>query len=204
MQSISGSPKAIVAHCCSHSLSLSLTSSCKHPEIDNIFKTYKAITIFFNSSPKREGLLEYIVKSCCIEAEKRKVLVGMCKTRWSERDISCEHFYLGILFIVEAFKIMNRTYLKNNDFDSVYTDGWDSKTKEDETSYLNAITKFEFLIGLVSRYRLLHPLFSITQNLKGRSIDIIKAYNKVESCIQDMQHKKQTTDEEFHKIYKQT
>ena len=106
--------------------------------------------------------------------------------------------------MVETFEIMNRNYPKNNDFGSVYKDGWDSKTKEDATSYLNAITKFEFLIGLVSLYRLLHMLVGITQNLQGRSIDIIKAYNEVEGCIQDMQHMRQTIDEEFHKIYKQT
>ena len=139
------SPKAIVTHCCSHNLNLSLASSCKHPEIDNILKIYKAITIFCNSSTKRESLLEYIVRPRCIGAEKRKVLVGMCKTRWSERDTSNEHFYLAIPFMVEAFEIMNGSYPKNNDFDSVYKDGWDSRTKEDATSYLNAITKFELL-----------------------------------------------------------
>ena len=60
------------------------------------------------------------------------------------------------------------------------------------------------MIGLVSLYRLLHPLVGITQNLQGRSIDIIKTYNEVEGCIQDMQHMRQTIDEEFHNIYKQT
>ena len=79
--------------------------------------------------------------------------------------------------MVEASEIMNGTYPKNNDLDSVYKNGWDSKTKEDATSYLNVITKFEFLTSLVSLYQLLHPLVSITQNLQGRSIDIIKAYN---------------------------
>ena len=128
----------------------------------------------------------------------------MCKTRWSEHDISYEHFYVAIPFMVEAFEIMKRTYPKNNDFDSVYKDDWDSKTTEDSTSYLNAITKFEFLISLVSLYRLFHPLVGITQNLQGRCISIIKAYNEVEGCIQDMQYMRQTTDEEFHKIYKQT
>ena len=182
------SPRSIVTHCCSHNLNLPLGSSCKHQEIDNNLKIYKVIVTFFNSSPKRKGLLEYIVRSRCIGAEKREVLVGMCKTRWSERDISYEHFYLAIAFMVETFEIMNGTYPKRNDFDSVYKDGWNSKTKEDAASYLNAITKFEFLIGLVSLYRLLHPLDGITQNLKGRSIDIIKAYNEVEGCIQDMTH----------------
>ena len=106
--------------------------------------------------------------------------------------------------MVEAFEIMNRTYPKNNDFDSVYKDGWDSKTKKDATSYLNAITKFKFLIGLVLLYRLLQPFVGITQNLQGRSIEIIKAFNEVEGCIQDMQHMRKTISEEFHKIYKLT
>ena len=59
------------------------------------------------------------------------------------------------------------------------------------------------MIGLVSLYQLLHPLVGITQNLQGRSIDVIKAYNEVESCIQDMQHMRQIIDEGFHKVYKQ-
>ena len=59
-----------------------------------------------------------------------------------------------------------------------------------------AITKFEFLIGLFSRYRLFHPLVGITQNLQGRSIDLTSAYN--EGCIQNMQRMRQTIDEEFH------
>ena len=62
--------KAIVTYCRSHNLNLPLASSSKHPEIDNILKTYKALTIFFNSFPEQEGLLEYIVKSRCIEAGK--------------------------------------------------------------------------------------------------------------------------------------
>ena len=125
------SPKAIVIHCCSHNLNLSLALSCKYPEKDNILKTYKAITIFFNSSLKRESLLNHIANSRCIEAEKRKVLVGMCKTWWSERDVSYEHFYLAVPFMFEVFELINETYPKSNDFDSVYKDGCDFKTKED-------------------------------------------------------------------------
>ena len=117
------SPKAIATHCCSRNLTLSLASSCKNPEIDNVLKTYKAITIFFNSSPKREGLLEHVVKSRCIGAEKRKVMVGMCKTHWSKRDISYEQFYLAVLFMVEVFEIIDGTHSKKNDFNSVYKDG---------------------------------------------------------------------------------
>ena len=40
------------------------------------------------------------------------------------------------------------------------------------------------------------------QNLQGRSINIIKAFNEIDGCIQDMQHMRETIDKEFHKIYK--
>ena len=37
--------------------------------------------------------------------------------------------------MVEAFEMMNGTYLKNNDLDSVHKDARDSKTKKDATRY---------------------------------------------------------------------
>ena len=81
--------------------------------------------------------------------------------------------------MVEAFETMNGTYPKNNDFDSVCKDGLDSKTKKDATSYLNIITKFEFLIALILLCQLLQPFVGIAQNLQGRYIDIIKVFNDV-------------------------
>ena len=49
------SPSAIVTYCCSHNLNLSLATSCKIPIIDNITETYKAVTIFVNTSPNVKG-----------------------------------------------------------------------------------------------------------------------------------------------------
>ena len=56
------SPKAVVTHCSSHNLNLSLASTSKIPIIDNILETYKCILIYFNTSPKRERLLEQVVE----------------------------------------------------------------------------------------------------------------------------------------------
>ena len=47
------SPHAAVTHCCSHNLNLSVASSWKEPIIDNVLETYRSITIFFNTSPKK-------------------------------------------------------------------------------------------------------------------------------------------------------
>ena len=198
------SPSAIVTHCCSRNLNLPLATSCKIPIIDNITETYKVVTIFFNTSPKREGLLEHIFCLRCISSQKRKVLIGLCKTRWSEQDIAYEHFYLAIPFIVETFEVINGTHPERSDFNNIYTDGWDPKTKQDATSYLHAVTKFEFIIGLVSLYRLLHLLVGITQTLQGSSIDVVKAYNHVQSSIDDMKLLIENMDDEFKIIYQQS
>ena len=40
----------------------------------------------------------------------RKVIVGLCETRWSERDKAYEHFYLALAFLVESFEIINGTH----------------------------------------------------------------------------------------------
>ena len=132
------------------------------------------------------------------------MLIGLCKTRWSERDIAYEHFYLAIPFIVKAFEVINGTHPERNDFNNIYTDGWDPKTKQDATSYLHAVTKFEITIGLVSLYHLLHPLVGITQTLQGSSVDVVKAYNHVQSSIDDMKLLREKLDDEFKIIDQQS
>ena len=150
------SPRIVVTHCCSNNLNLSLSSSCKEPIIDNILETYKSIIIFFNTSPKREGLLEYIYSLTRKSSEIRKILVGLCGTRWSERDISYERFYLATPFIAEAFEVINVTYPELQALFKERTTGWDAHVKREATSFLNALTKFEFIVGIIVLYRLLH------------------------------------------------
>ena len=76
-------PNSIVTHCCSPNLNLSLAASCNLAIIDNVLEVYKGIAIHFNPSPKKEKLLEHMVITRCQSIGRRKVLVAMCKTRWS-------------------------------------------------------------------------------------------------------------------------
>ena len=80
-------PNSIITHCCSHNLSLSLAASCNVSLIDIILEVYTSITIHFNSSPKKEKLLEHIVITRCESIGRRKVgklvsmkLAGLNKT----------------------------------------------------------------------------------------------------------------------------
>ena len=73
------SNKAITTHCCSHNLNLSLASTCKLPLVDNVLEKYKSLQIYFNSSLKREKLLEYVVsQNNKMNDSKRSILLGMC------------------------------------------------------------------------------------------------------------------------------
>ena len=122
----------------------------------------KDIAIFINYSPKRESLLEMVAKERVEHLGTRKVIVGLCKTRWSERDKAYEHFYLALPLLVECFEIINGTHSNLEEFDDDFTKGWDSGSKVEATTRLKSITDFRFIVGLVSLYSLLHPVHSLT------------------------------------------
>ena len=191
--------RAVVSHCCSHNLNLSLSSSCKERSIDNILETSKGIIIFFNTSPKREGLLEYIYSVRCQSTETRKIVVGLCGTLWSEHDIFYERFYLAILFISTAFEVINGTHPELQTPPKECSTGWDAHVKREA----NALTKFEFIVGIIVLYCLLHPVAGLSNKLQGRNIDIIEAYESINHCIEDMEYMRENIDNEFDQILKQ-
>ena len=47
----------------------------------------------------------------------------MCKSRWSERDLTYEHLDLALPFIVEAPEITNSTHAEMGSFEIKYTGG---------------------------------------------------------------------------------
>ena len=98
-----------------------------------------------------------------------------------ERDVSYERFYLALPFIVETLEVINGTHTELDEFEEIYIKGWDARSKLEATQFLNSLTKFEFAL-----YRLLHPVAGITQKLQGRTINVIDAYQNVNTCIEDI------------------
>ena len=101
---------------------------------------------------------------------------------------------------MESLEVTNGTYPEKDQFGSVDRDGWDLKTKQEASSYLHAVKKFEFITGLVSLFWLLHQFVGITQNLQGRSTDAVK---EVRGCMEDVKHARENIDFEFHIVYQQ-
>ena len=98
-------------------------------------------------------------------------------------------------FIVETFEVINGTHTELDEFEEIYIKGWDAKSKVEATQFLNSLTKFEFVIGMITLYRLLHPVAGIMQKLQGRTIDVIDAYQNVNTCIEDIQLLRENVDQ---------
>ena len=117
--------------------------------------------------------------------------------------MSYERFYLALPFIVEAFEVINGTHTELDEFEETYIKRWDAKSKVEATQFLNSLTKLEFVIGMVASYRLLHRVAGITQKLQGCTIDVIDAYQNVNTCIEDIQLSRENVDQESDVIFKQ-
>ena len=127
----------------------------------------------------------------------------MCKTRWSKRDVAYERFYLAIPFLAETLEVILGTHADLDQFRSDFPNGWDAKAKKEASSFLNALTTFEFLIGIISLYCLLHPLSPITQKLQGRTADIVYAHNDMQEVADKLNCIRENVDKETDVIYQQ-
>ena len=52
-------------------------------------------------------------------------------------------------FIVETFEVIKGTHTELDEFEEIYIKGWDAKSKVEATQFLNSLTKFEFVIGMI-------------------------------------------------------
>ena len=106
-------------------------------------------------------------------------------------------------FIVEAFEVINGTHVELDESEEIYIKEWDAKSKVEATQFLNSLIKFEFVIGMIALYRLLHTVAGITQKLEDRTTDVIDAYQNVNTCIEDIQLLRENVNLESDVIFKQ-
>ena len=200
-------PKAFYTHCCSHRLNLSIVAACKLGSVQNTLEVMKSVNLYFFYSPKRESILQEVVDKRGNPHDKaqRKVLKGLCKTRWSERDEAYECSYHALPFIVEALEIISGTHNNIKSFSQlIQNDKFDGESKKEAFALLKAVTCFDYIIGVITLYHIMHRLKGITQKLQGRSIDIIAAYNDIEEVKGDYNDMRENIDTVFKRVYDQS
>lgn len=77
-------PKAIYIHCAGHCLNLVVVHACALTQVRNMIDKVKQVCIFFNYSPKRNGLLTAVITEQFPENSRKKPLITLCTTRWAE------------------------------------------------------------------------------------------------------------------------
>ena len=68
---------------------------------------------------------------------------------------------------------------------------------------IKCLTKFDFVIGVVSLYSLLHPLYGNTIKLQGRTKKIVQAYQDLEGLKSDMKSMRADIDQVYSGIFTQ-
>ena len=94
---------ALYTHCHSHRLNLVVSSLTRIIGFRNVMDAIKAISYFFNLSPKRQEHLEKVIKENFPEVTRKKLL-DVCRTRWLERIDGVDLFedlFLAILMTLE-------------------------------------------------------------------------------------------------------
>ena len=79
-------------------------------------------------------------------------------------------------FMYEAFSLIAGTHSQSSQFLDDHIVGWSRDDKTKAAEFLSCLARFEFIIGAVSLYSLLHPIYGLTQKLQGRTKDILDAY----------------------------
>ena len=113
---------------------------------------------------------------------------------------SCKCSYLALPFIAESFETINGTHPELEQFSKTHATGCDAQAKIEATSFLNALTKFELIVGIISLYRSLHLVTGTSRKLQGHNVDIIEAYERVSCCIEDIKYTRGNVKKEFDQV----
>ena len=154
---------ALHTHCHSHRLNLVVSSLTRIIGFRNVMDAIKAISYFFNLSPKRQEHLEKVIKENFPEVT-RKRLLDVCRTRWLERidgvDLFEDLFLAILMTLEEIFFNLEGKYNKD--------------TSVKANSVLKLIFNFDFIVKLVISSHILDYNNSVTQSLQGKNNNIIK------------------------------
>ena len=169
---------AIYMHCACHKLNLVIQKTHSVQMVRNIMDTIKKLSYSFNLSLKRQGALEKHVMTYYPEAKRTK-LIDVCRTRWVARIDGMEVLQDLMPAVVASLEEM--TFNKEKTYNS--------ETSVTASSYLKAITCFQFIVCLVvSRRHVLNYSRPATVKLQMKERDILEGYKLIEVLRSTINH----------------
>ena len=173
---------AIYTHCASHKLNLCVAASCSLQSVKNMMDHVRIISDFFNNSPKRQQLLESMIKEHSPQEAHQK-LINVCRTRWIERID-------GMNRLVEMFTpVAESLFTIRDNADR----GWDSCASA-AYGLASVCCDFSFICTLVIVKHCLAYTRPATVKLQSTYIDILCAYKEIDLLVMSIQKVRNSVD----------
>ena len=134
-----------------------------------------------------------------VNAERRKPLIDLCKTQWTERGSAYQHFYQGYVFVVEALEMIAFRYHLEK-YGATYAD-WDYAGRNEARQILASVTSFQSVGVFVTIYQYLSHLWDITVKLQSKAVDIVKAHNRISEIVRTYNTQRANVESSFSHIY---
>ena len=161
-------PKAPYVHCGSHALNLSVASACNIQVVRNMMGHVKAVSDFFNVSPKRFSLLTQKIQEFNPSA-RHNHLIDVCRTRWVARIDGLDVFAEVFSLVVGSLET-----IKDN-----VGGKWNSDSVRDASGLFYATIAFQFIFCLVTVSRCLEVTRPLTKQFQSTTFDVVAANEKI-------------------------
>ncbi|CAC5367314.1 unnamed protein product [Mytilus coruscus] len=164
-------PEASYVHCKSHCLNLAIVHSSKDAKVRTIMSTVQDIAFSFDYSAKKMEAFYNELDADILTKEEldgRRKLRTLCETRWTSRADSLYTFRVAFPVIISALEHLRQ-------------DG-DDKAGQ----FLAAISRFEFIIGLVTTEHILQSIVHLTTFLQSKSCDLVAAVRECKLIIDQL------------------
>ena len=195
-------PNAAYVHCASHCLNLVVSHACSLQPIRNMIDKITQVCLFFNYSPKRNGLLTAVIQDQHPENGKKKPLITLCATRWVARIEAYDHFYASFKYTVFALEVIAHN-MHHDECPEQFYGCWQTKTRTDASGLLKAITDFHFIVTFICAYSCLSHMSGLTVKLQKKTNDIFKAFSMVTEVKATYKRLRANLPTHFDEIYDQ-
>ena len=160
IQREAGASNAHYFHCSSHALNLCIMATSKIQAVRSMWSVLREVSLFFNSSPKRQHCFEEVVCRTLPESNKKK-LVDLCRTRWVARNDALSVFLKLYPAVVETLTIISSSR------------GWNADSASRARSFLNSITSFSFISTFIVTSMILAYTAPLATGLQKKTLDIV-------------------------------
>ena len=165
-------PGSVYTHCKAHNVNLAIVHAGTEPLVRTMMDTVQQIAFSLKYSAKRLRALQAeleLDEGAQAGMRNRTKLQWLCETRWSSRANALYTLKSALTVVVTALE-----YLE--------TDG-DGKAR----SYLTSITKFDFIITLVTIEHVLQSVLPLSTFLQAKQCDLLEAAKEATSIISVLQ-----------------